>query len=160
MGRTSINIISALVVQNILVVSEILSVVAIYLARAMNDFQTGGPAITLSSAQDYSKASRTGNAKKLTNIKMRSLRGDTDGVRNKITHDERADAESESSQKGIIRSVGYEVTVDLQSEPAADHEPGSSGDSSMQIQQGATSHRGADRASDVYRQSRYLESSA
>jgi hypothetical protein len=130
-GRNSMDIITALVIQAILVVSEFLSVVAIYLARAMNEFQTAGPAITLSSAKEYSSR---GDSKGLTGINLKSLRGDTEGVRNRITHADRTD--SNSSQDGIVRTLEYEITNDAESEVREAHGSNSSRDPLGQIQHG------------------------
>lgn len=120
-GRSSIDIVTSLVLQDLLVVSEFLSVVAIYLARAMNEFQTAGPAITLSSAREYSGkrtwltgGSKTGDSKMGgSSMKLKVLGSNQHSVQNHISHVDR-DNESENSQMGIMKSIQYEVTVDGQ----------------------------------------------
>ena len=119
-GRTTVDSVPTFIVQSILVISEFLCVVAIYLARAMNDFQTAGPAITLSSVKDYSSSGGLGHRTKSKRfgsgtMGMKSLRSDTNGVLATITHEEReggSDADSENSQRGIVKRMEYEVRYD------------------------------------------------
>ena len=110
-GQTSIDIAPAFTVQGILVVCEFLCVAGIYLARAMNDFHHAGPEITLSSAKDNTSG-RHGKGKSnsaVTSHKLKSLRSDTSGVRATVTHNPSSDADSDNSQRGIVKKVEYEV---------------------------------------------------
>lgn len=99
-----------LTVQGILVVCEFLCVIAIYLARAMNDFATAGPEITLSSAKDNSSGRHGKSNTVISTRKMKGLRSDTSGVQATVTHGPSSDADSDSSQRGIVKKVEYDVS--------------------------------------------------